>query len=351
MVEKLSVVKFGGSSVRDSFWSALELVDYLLEGSRLVVVVSALRGVTEKLLELSERPEWELFESIALEHSRIADKLGAEVKPLLDELEKAIKENRHDPEWKDYILSFGERFSAVLFAKALENEGIPTIPIDAREILTLRGSFGNAEIDFSASLPRVRKLGELAEKAVPVVTGFIGNLNGKTATLGRGGSDYTASALGAMLDAKGVLIMSDVKGIYTADPRLVPEARLIHFLSRERALLAAKLGMKALHPRTIEPLGSIPLILGRTEDWRLGTLVSDFGDDWPIIVHRVEGERARISIVGVEELPGWKGVKGNGYFSIAVEREELVPALREIHGVVFDEDPRSCHHSELWARV
>ena len=351
MVEKLSVVKFGGSSVRDSFWSALELVDYLLEGSRLVVVVSALRGVTEKLLELSERPEWELFESIALEHSRIADKLGAEVKPLLDELEKAIKENRHDPEWKDYILSFGERLSAVLFAKALENEGIPTIPIDAREILTLRGSFGNAEIDFSASLPRVRKLGELAEKAVPVVTGFIGNLNGKTATLGRGGSDYTASALGAMLDAKGVLIMSDVKGVYTADPRLVPEARLIHFLSRERALLAAKLGMKALHPRTIEPLGSIPLILGRTEDWRLGTLVSDFGDDWPIIVHRVEGERARISIVGVEELPGWKGVKGNGYFSIAVEREELVPALREIHGVVFDEDPRSCHHSELWARV
>ena len=351
MVEKLSVVKFGGSSVKSSFWSALKLVDYLLEGSRVVVVVSALRGVTEKLLKLSEWPDWRTFESIALEHYKIANRLGADIEPLLSELEKAVARRRYDPEWRDYILSFGERLSAVLFAKALENEGIPAIPVDAREILTLRGSFGNAEIDIPASLPKVKKLGELAKETVPVVTGFIGSLNGKTATLGRGGSDYTASALGAMLDARAVLIMSDVEGIYTADPRLVPEAKLIHFLSRERALLAAKLGMKALHPRTIEPLKSIPLILGRTEDWSFGTLVSDFGDDWPIVVHRVEGERARIAVVGVEELPGWKGVKGNGYFSLTVDREELVPVLREIHGVVFDEGSRSRYHSELRARV
>ena len=351
MIEKLSVVKFGGSSVKNSFWSALKLVDYLLEGGRLVVVVSALRGVTEKLIRLSEWPDWDAFESIALEHSIIADRLGAEIEPILSDLERAVARRRYDPVWRDYILSFGERLSAVLFAKALENEGIPAFPLDATAVLMLRGSFGNADIDFSASLPHVRKLGELSEKAVPVVTGFIGNLNGRTATLGRGGSDYTASALGSMLDARAVLIMSDVKGIYTADPRLVPEARLFHFLSRDRALLAARLGMKALHPRTLEPLRGIPLILGKTEDWRLGTLVSEFGDDWPIVVHRVEGEMAHISVVGVEELPGWDGRKGEGYFSLTVEREELAPVLREIHGVVFDENTGSRNDSQLRAWV
>ena len=351
MIEKLSVVKFGGSSVKNSFWSALKLVDYLLEGGRLVVVVSALRGVTEKLIRLSEWPDWETFEAIAVEHSIIADRLGAEIEPLLGELERAVARRRYDPVWRDYILSFGERLSSVLFAKALENEGIPAFPMDATRVLMLRGSFGNADVDFPASLPYVRRLGELAEKAVPVVTGFIGNLNGRTATLGRGGSDYTASALGAMLDARAVLIMSDVKGIYTADPRLVSDARLFHFLSRKRALLAAKLGMKALHQRTLEPLRGIPLILGKTEDWRLGTLVSDFGYDWPIVVHRVEGERAHIAVVGVEEVPGWEGRRGNGYFSITVEREELAPALREIHGVVFNEGARSRNDSQLWAWV
>ncbi len=351
VIEKLSVVKFGGSSVKNHFWSALKLVEYLLDGGRLVVVVSALRGVTEKLLRLSEWPDWDVYESIVLEHSIIADRLGAEIDPLLRELEAAVARRRYDPVWRDYILSFGERLSAVLLAQALKNEGIPAVSVDAWSVLMLKGNFGSAEVDFERSLPHAVKLREAARDTVPVVTGFIGNLNGRVATLGRGGSDYTASALGRLLDARAVLIMSDVRGIYTADPRLVPGARLFHFISRERALLAAKLGMKALHPRTLEPIDGIPLILGKTEDWRLGTLVSDFGDEWPIVTYRTEGEMAHIFVVGVEEVPGWHGKRGSGYFSITVEREELAPVLREIHGVVFDESSGSRHYSELWARV
>ncbi|ACS90173.1 MULTISPECIES: aspartate kinase [Thermococcus] len=344
-MEKLRVVKFGGSSVKNSFWSALKLVEYLLEGSKLVVVVSALKGVTEKLIQLSEQSDLGIFESIILEHSKMANRLGVDIEPILSDLEKAITKRRHDLAWRDYILSFGEKLSAALFAKALENEGVPALSLDATEVLMLRGSFGNAKIDFSASLPHVQKLGELTEKVVPVVTGFIGNLNGRTATLGRGGSDYTASALGAMLKAKAVLIMSDVEGIYTADPRLVPEARLFHFISRDRAMLAARLGMKALHPEALKPLQGIPLILGKTEDWNMGTLVSEFGEEWPIVVHRVEGKIARIAVVGVKKLPGWKGRRGRGYFSLTIEKEELVPALREIHEVVFDESTSSCDYS------
>lgn len=351
VIEKLNVVKFGGSSIRDSFWSALKLVEYLYESSNLVVVVSALRGVTEDLLLLAATRDREVLERISHQHLRLASRVGAEVENLLSELEKALNLPK-TPEAEEYILSFGERLSAEIFAKALQNEGIEAVPIDARNVLMLRGCLGNAGVDYYASAPYVRKLGELAEEAVPVVTGFIGNLRGKTATLGRGGSDYTASAIGAILGANAVLIMSDVEGIYTADPRLVPRAKLIPFLSRERALIAAKLGMKALHPKTLEPLNGIPLFLGKTETWRLGTLVAEFGEEWPIVVHRVRNGFGEIAVVGRGYVRGFTPVeRGWNYSLFRVPVEELPDAVNEIHEVVVNEGLSSSDHSELWARV
>ncbi|GAB6136037.1 hypothetical protein [Thermococcus prieurii] len=165
---------------------ATGLVAMLREDSN-VLVVSALSGIIDALLRLAETGDPGLLERVLAEHSALADSLGADVSGLLSGLERAVGRRRYDPVWRNYILSSGERLSAVLFARTLENEGIS-------------------------------------------------------------------------------------------------------------------------------------LVLGRTEDWRLGTLVAEFGDDWPIVVHGLEGKTARIAVIGVEELPGWEGVRGNGYFSLAAER-------------------------------
>jgi aspartate kinase len=104
VIEKLSVAKFGGSSIRDSFWSALKLVEYLYESSDVIVVVSALRGVTEDLLLLSATRDREVLERISHEHLRIASRVGAEVEGILEELERAMDLPK-TPETEEYILS------------------------------------------------------------------------------------------------------------------------------------------------------------------------------------------------------------------------------------------------------
>ncbi|HIP75377.1 MAG TPA: aspartate kinase [Thermococcus paralvinellae] len=365
MIYKLSVkprvvVKFGGSSVRDSFGKALELVEKLHDGNEVVVVLSALKGVTDSLLHLANSKDERIIQKIAEKHERVIEKLGLDseyVENLLLELRQILRKEKSFPNKKafiDHVLSFGERLSVELFTEALRNQGIESIPVDAFHVIRTDNTFGNANVDFRETAKRVKALEDLLKEGkVPVVTGFLGGYKSFRTTLGRGGSDYTASILGSLLNAKTVLIMSDVEGIYTADPRVVRKAKLIPFVSYEEALIASKLGMKALHERTIKPVKDrTPIIIGRTSDWKLGTLVSNIKSRVPIITYKIIDENfARIGVVGIDKVDGKVCNKGKNWVCFLVRREELENSLNALHEVIFDEGFSSSDDSELWTRI
>ncbi|MCO6040582.1 aspartate kinase [Thermococcus alcaliphilus] len=362
MIYKLSriVVKFGGSSIRNSFEDALELVQkFWEEKSEVVVVLSALKGVTDLLLELAERKSPELLEEFTNIHLATAEKFGVniDIEEELKELRFVLKNERAFPSKKaytDHVFSFGERLSVKLFSSTLNERGIESAPIDAFYLIETNGNFGNAEVNLEKTKNNLWMLEELLKAGkVPVVTGFLGKFNSLRTTLGRGGSDYTASVLGRLLNARAVLIMSDVKGIYTANPRIVKNAKVIPFVSYDEALIASKLGLKALHERAIEPVKNrVPLIFGRTNKWRLGTLVSNFTLKIPLITYKIIGEKAKIGVIGAScSVPYPVVEQKEEYTCFIVDRVELEEVLNEIHEVIFGESSSSSNNSELWAGI
>jgi aspartate kinase len=171
------------------------------------------------------------------------------------------------PRTLDEISSLGERLSAPIVAAALVTLGLRSESIDATELIVTDTFHGGAEphIELTRDKAQARLRPLLAQGIVPVVTGFIGATSeGKLTTLGRGGSDYSATILGAALDAGEVVIWTDVDGVLTADPRLVPEARTIPVISYREAAELAYFGAKVLHPKTLNPvIVSLPTSLER----------------------------------------------------------------------------------------
>ncbi len=266
------VMKFGGTSVGDA--------DRIRRSARLVLehskkdavtaVVSALDGVTEELLALAdaaargEEPAVrKLLQGLRRRHEEAARALGGPSlpEPLLVEMERlalgisAVGELTARS--RDAMVSLGERLSALLFGKALEREGAKARVFTGKEAgLVTDDKFGEAEPRMDLSLPRIAEALKAPLKAgeVPVVTGFIAATpQGVTTTIGRGGSDYTATIVGAALGADEVWIWSDVDGLMSADPRLVPDARLLERISFAEAVEMGQFGAKSMHPRALEP--------------------------------------------------------------------------------------------------
>ena len=157
---------------------------------------------------------------------------------------------------RDRFLAHGERISAAVVARALQARGLPAVAFDAGEILITDGRFGRAQPDFPEieRRARARLLPAAGRGQIPVLAGFIGaTRGGETTTLGRGGSDWSAAILGASLGASVVEIWTDVGGMMTADPRVVPEARVIEAISFEEASELAYFGARVLHPLTLAP--------------------------------------------------------------------------------------------------
>ena len=161
------------------------------------------------------------------------------------------------PRTLDEVSSLGERLSAPLVAAAIKSLGGRSESIEATELIVTDAFHGSAEPRMKATRERAqaRLKPLLAQGIVPVVTGFIGaTADGKLTTLGRGGSDYSATILGAAMDASEVVIWTDVDGVLTADPRLVPDARTIPVISYREAAELAYFGAKVLHPKTLNPV-------------------------------------------------------------------------------------------------
>jgi aspartokinase/homoserine dehydrogenase 1 len=278
------ILKFGGTSVSSA--GGVDVIRAQVEErgstSRPIVVVSAFAGTTDALLGAARAAaagdlDGRLEEIAARQHAAADRLLGAGGRSLVAGLDAELAElsrllqgigmlGECSPKTLDWVLSFGERFSASVVVAALVQRGLDAHRCDARTLIVTDDRFGEARVDFAATAVAARRHFDAAP-GVQIVTGFIGaTRNGETTTLGRGASDYTASVLGAVLDAEAVEIWTDVPGVMSADPREVPGAFPLPELSYDELLELSHWGAKVMHAAAVRPLRekNIPLHIRST---------------------------------------------------------------------------------------
>lgn len=286
-------MKFGGTSVANGKrirQVANLVVNHVDRDYAVLVVVSALQGVTDRLLEASHQVKngdgeyiheftQELIQKHltaarkAVEDPDIREEVEQRIRSLVEELEKVLTGiiylGELTPKSKDYILSFGERLSAPLVWGALTDLGVNAQHYTGKEIGIVTDShFGEATPLMKVTRHQVKqKIEPLEKDLVPVVTGYLAATpDGEITTLGRGGSDYTATILGAALDVDEVWIWTDVDGLMTSDPQIVPTAKTIPEISFQEATEMAVFGAKAMHPQALQPAmqSNIPVRIKNT---------------------------------------------------------------------------------------
>src|SRR5712671_309764 len=268
--------KFGGSSLlgADRMLHAAGLVRAATRASSVTVVVSAMKGVTDHLLSIARaladgklahaRREAELVLDLHLdvlhdlnlrEHDDL--RVRRELQLLARDLFHEVPLHGHiaaGAELFDRLASFGERFSARLFAAALEKSGVPAVPVTSSDFVLTCDTFRDAQPHLEASKQRGRDvlLPLLEAGVVAVVTGFIGATpDGRITTLGRNSSDFSGAIIAHVVDADELVIWTDVDGIYTANPNESAQAQLLHDLSYDEAQALALSGAKVLHPHVL----------------------------------------------------------------------------------------------------
>jgi aspartate kinase len=291
-------MKFGGSSLANatSIKKAARIVQRFSPENKIVVVASAMNDTTDRLLEIGELAEKrenvrarKILGNIQTLHVKTARSISSQKtsKELLDrinqldrDLEKTAEGISHlrelTPRSRDYLLSFGERLSTPILAAAIRNLGFKAQALTGGEAgIASDDKFGEAKPLAELSYHEIRRRLDpmLAKNQIPVVTGFIAaTVDGTITTLGRGGSDYTASLLGAALNTDEIWIWTDVDGLMTADPRIVKDARVL-----PTALELSYFGAKMMHPRAMQPAAQrkIPVrVRNSSKPTFKGTLIS-----------------------------------------------------------------------------
>lgn len=342
------VMKFGGTSVGtgERIAGVARIAARVLEDTATppVVVVSAMSGVTDRLVRAATtaasgdkrtyrliRDELQLGHEQAIgdggidsEHAR---GLKAEIETLLNWLENLCLSistlGELTPRGLDAVSGLGERLSARLTTAALLSQDIKAHLVEATELIVTNNAFGAATplIAETTEKSRQRLLPLIEKGIVPVVTGFIGaTIDGIPTTLGRGGSDYSATIIGRCLPASEVWIWTDVDGVMTADPRIVPDARTLATISYAEVAELSYFGAKVLHPKTIEPVArqGIPVrVLNSFHPDHPGTMVCAEISPTPV----VKGITAirNLSLVSVEGsgMQGVPGVAGRAFTAVA----------------------------------
>lgn len=298
------VMKFGGTAVDapDKLRHVAQLLKSHSKSNSIVCVVSAVRGMTDGLLSVSEsvrRGDKKSIEEFVSKYSqmhlqiaeraisdrRLREEATSAVRRIFKELEEVLGGivllGEVTPKSQDYLLSFGERLSATLVSYCLQDAGIKSVYLTGKEAgIVTDSNFGEARPLIDTTKLRVSHKLEplLKDSVVPVVTGFIGaDQNGNITTIGRGGSDYTATIVGASVGADEVWLWSDVDGLMTADPKIVKDAQVLKEVSFSEAMELALFGAKYMHPRALEPVmdTKIPIRIRNTFNVRHpGTLIT-----------------------------------------------------------------------------
>ena len=360
------VHKFGGASLADS--AAVRHAVEIIRRHRkepTVVVVSAMAGTTDALLGVAQqagagesRTVASLIAGLRSRHAETARALlpsgGARadllayVGDVFEELEALAEGLRLlrelTPRTTDYLVARGERLSARLVAAALEAAGGKARYVDALDLVHTDGAFGQAAPDFARTDRSVQRtlVPLLARGIVPVVPGFIGSTpGGESATLGRGGSDLTATLLARALGAARVSLWKDVPGLLTADPRVVPDARVIPQLHAREAAELAYYGARVLHPRALIP------VAGR----RIPVHVRPFGDPdapgtevservaparFPVKALTAAGGQALVTVTGNGML-GVPGIAARTFAALQARRisVSLISQASSEHSICF----------------
>lgn len=280
-IKQTLVMKFGGTSVGsvDALkQSAAIIKDAHSKYPRLVVVTSAMSGVTDLLLKsaslaaqgnIDSLPETEStlrekhFSAIdtLIKSGRLCEETKVEIDALIQSLVDLCKAvailGEASPRALDAVASLGERMSVRLLATVAQETGVKAKAVETTEFIVTNSHYQNAHPDFNVTTEKTRAILNplLDEGIIPIVTGFIGATpDGVITTLGRGGSDYTAAIIGSVLPADDVWIWTDVDGVMTTDPRIAPEALTLSEISYGEIAELAYYGAKVLHPKTIRPV-------------------------------------------------------------------------------------------------
>jgi aspartate kinase len=275
-------MKFGGSLLDNEIKlnNIINIIkSYYYLNNEIVVIISALHGITDKIIDICDhikkvnKNSLCLFlKNIEIVHTTLIEKIIVDEKEkakLLQLINNLINEFRDvllgisilgevTPKSKDYLLSFGERLTTPIVSCALNSVGLKSNYLNGKEVGILTNShFGDAKPLMDTTKLRIHHKIEplLKEKRIPVVTGFIGcDQNGNITTIGRGGSDYTATIIAAGINADEVWLWSDIDGLMTADPKIVKDAIVLEEVSVLEALELSMFGSKYIHPRALEPI-------------------------------------------------------------------------------------------------
>ena len=282
---KLKIIKFGGSSIADAkkIRHVSDLVKIHSKKSNLAIVVSAIGGITNILNNIAEKAIKKIsceqeFHDLVSKHLEIINNLFPKNKEkvqkefdssltlLKSQVENAKKEVFERSEYFDTILCFGEIFSSSIISNFFSNYGIPSEQLDSRKVILTDDNFGQAFVHYQKTFNLIRNYFK-TKKKTQIITGFIGaNSDGETTTLGRNGSDYSASIFGAALNASAIEIWTDVDGILSANPKIVETAKPIPYMTYEEAMELAHAGAKVIFPPCMVPAlyKNIPIYIKNT---------------------------------------------------------------------------------------
>lgn len=340
----MKVLKFGGTSVAsaDHIKKIIAIVDEnIRRGEKVVLVFSAMSEVTTRLLEIGRMAAAgddtyrELLNAIEARHFaaikallpvQAQSNLIAVTKSCFNELSDLLRGvsliREFSPRTSDLTASFGERLSTRIIAAALTAAGIPAEFCDARELIITDDQFGMANVDFAATNANIIAHFE-NRSAIQCVTGFIGQTPDKlTTTLGRGGSDYTASIIGSALNVSGIEIWTDVDGMMTADPRKVSNAFTIPNITYAEAMELSHFGAKVIYPPSLQPAfaSDIPIRIFNT-----------FNPSFPGTLISRTAVRREFDITGISSIDdiALVNIQGSGMIGVAGISARLFTALSE----------------------
>ncbi len=337
----MKVLKFGGTSLgsAEKIRQVSSIIkDYHLAGEEIIVVVSAMSGVTNRLIRVGQRAavaddEWrtELINLRKL-HLDASDKLLGEGNKTVDFIVKEFENleailtgisllQELSDRTLDLVQSFGERLASRIISDYVSSLKIDSQAADTREIIKTDDQFGDATVDFEVTNANIHKYFS-KKNQVPIVTGFLASSStNQTTTLGRGGSDYTAAIIAAALDASEIEIWTDVDGVLTADPRKVKSAYSLPSLTFNEAMEMSHFGAKVIYPPTLQPAiaKKIPLKIRNTFNPEFkGTLISEDPDTANFLVKGISSiEQVSLISVSGSGMIGVPGIASRLFGSLA----------------------------------
>ena len=371
----MNILKFGGTSVGsvESIRQVIQIIDnHRTAGKKIAVVFSAMGGVTNQLIEIGQmaangtpdyltlvgRIEDRHFSVVkALIPVKEQGKVIAAVRVIINELEDLLRGvsliRELSARTHDLITGFGERLSTTIITECVKSQGIPAQFCDARLLIKTDAQFGHAEVNFLKTNQLIQE--HFAKHTdLQLITGFIASTDkGESTTLGRGGSDYTASIVGAALNAEVIDIWTDVDGMMTADPRKVPNAFNIPTITYAEAMELSHFGAKVIYPPSLQPAFSrnIPVrVLNTFNPDHAGTVISRSAD------------RRQYTITGISSIDdiALVNVQGSGMIGVAGVAAKLFGVLARYrisvilisqasseHSICFAIDPRNADRVKL----